>query len=190
MGVAVAVEGQAQVVGGEREAARADVDVVPLDHVMGDRAGVVRPGHGVHRDRHRDLPPGPDQGCGGPHVVRGEVVERAARVVSTPAAPVLDRLEDLLELGQGDRRGPGQSGHGITHRLSAEGCLPERNLLEPYLPEPYLLEPRLPEPDPVEGPEAAGTPGPRTRPGRPSPTARQSPGRTGASRRARATAAR
>ena len=40
--VAVAVEGQPDVVGGERHPAGADVDVVALHHVMGDRARVVR----------------------------------------------------------------------------------------------------------------------------------------------------
>ena len=113
--VAVAVERQAHVVGGEGQRARPDVDVMALNHVMDDGAGVVRAGGGVHRDRHRHVPAGPDQGGRGPHAGRAEVVERAALIVGTPAAPVLDRLEDLLELAEGDRCGPGMDCHGVTH---------------------------------------------------------------------------
>ena len=108
VGVAVAVEGQADVIRGERDPAGADVDVMALDHVMDDRARVVRPGRGVHRDRHRHAPPGPDRRGRAPHGVRRDVIHRPELVVGSPAAPVLDRLEGLVELGQRDRRGRGR----------------------------------------------------------------------------------
>src|SRR5258708_3264605 len=119
VGVAVAVEGQADVVRGKRHPAGADVDVMALDHVMGDRAGVVRPGRRVHRYRHRRAPTGPDC-CGRrPHGVRGDVIQRAERVVGSPAAPVLDRLEDLVQLWHRDRSGRGQLRHCLARLLSS-----------------------------------------------------------------------
>ena len=117
--VAVAVEGQPDVIRGKGHSAGADVDVMALDHVMGHRARVIRPGRGVHRDRHRRAPPGPDRGGRGPHGVGGDVVQRAELVVGPPAAPVLDRLEDLVELGQRDPRGRGWLDRGLAHLISS-----------------------------------------------------------------------
>src|SRR5712691_1534272 len=130
--MAVAVEGEADEVRGEGHRARADVDVVALDDVPDDRAGVVRARGRVHRDRHRRAAAGPHQRGGGPHRVRGDVVERPELVVGAPAAPVLDRFEDLVEFPQAHWRGLGHRGHrpapllvvtliaaGTGHRLPA-----------------------------------------------------------------------
>ena len=113
MGVAVAVEREPDEVRGKGHRAGADVDVVALDHMMDDRARVVRPGGRVHRDRHRRAPPGADQRGRGPHRVCRDEVERPELVVGPPAPPVLDRLEDLVELSQRHRCRPRQRRHPL-----------------------------------------------------------------------------
>ncbi len=117
MGVAVAVEREAEVIGGEGQRARADVDVVTLHDMVRHRAGVVRACHRVHRDRHRHLPSGPDQRGRRPHRAGGDVVQRPELVLGTPAPPVLDRLEDLVELPQRHRRGRRQRPHRLAYLL-------------------------------------------------------------------------
>src|SRR5229473_966790 len=82
-----------------------------LDDVVDHRAGVVRPGGRVHRDRHRRAPAGSDQGGRCPHRVLRDVVERPELVIAAPAAPVLDRLEDLVELPQRHPGGLSQRRH-------------------------------------------------------------------------------
>src|SRR5215831_3037871 len=126
VGVAVTVEGEPDEVRRERHPGRADVDVVALDHVADDGARVVRPGDRVHRDRHRRAPPGADQRGRRSHRVRRDVVERPELVAGAPAAPVLDRLEDLVELAQAHRRGLRQCRHRLLTAFWSLGLLRAR----------------------------------------------------------------
>src|SRR5690348_7356063 len=169
VGVAVAVEGEPDEVRCERHPGRADVNVVALDHVADDGARVVRPRGRVHRDRHRRAPPGTDQRGRRPHSVRRDVVERPEFVVGAPAAPVLDRLEDLIELLQAYRRGLRQGRHRLLTAFWSLG----------------LLRVRRPAPR-----RPAVTPGLRTRGWLSSPATRRSQARTCVPHQAPAIAAR
>ena len=104
VGVAVAVEVHAEEVQREGQLARADVEVVHLHHVVDRRVRVVRSGLRVDRDRHRDRAARAHERGRAAHVLGRDVVEGAEHVVGPPAPPVLDRLEDRLELLERDVR--------------------------------------------------------------------------------------
>jgi hypothetical protein len=97
--VAVAVRRHPKPVQPEPHLAAVDRDVMGLGDEARGRVGVVRAGQGVDRDRHRHAAPRAHERRGVPHALRSDQVERPQLVVRAPAAPVLDRLEDLLEVG-------------------------------------------------------------------------------------------
>mgnify|MGYP005847539631 FL=1 len=103
IGVGVAVAAHAQPAHAEAELSRADRHVVQHRHQVHDRVRVVGDRDLADRDRHRDVTAAADEPCRSRDLLGRDVVERAALVVGTPAAPVLDALEEPLELGEADR---------------------------------------------------------------------------------------
>src|SRR5262249_5408870 len=104
-----------------------------------------------------------------PHRVRRDVVERPEFIAGAPAAPVLDRLEDLIELPQAHRRGLRHCRHRLLTALWSLGFLRARR--------PGVRRPAV-------------TPGLRTRRWRPPRAARRSRARICVLRQAPAIAAR
>src|SRR5205807_361692 len=73
-------------------------NVVTLSEEVHRLVWVVRSGDRVDWDRHRDAASRPHEGSGRAHSVGRDQIERPEFIVGTPAAPVLHRLKDLLEL--------------------------------------------------------------------------------------------
>src|SRR5262249_37645280 len=89
----------------------------------GAGGGGGRGGWGVEGDGEGGAAAGWDQRGRGPHRVRRDVVERPQLVAGAPTAPVLDRLEDLVELPQAHRRGLGQCRHRVLTAFWSLGLL-------------------------------------------------------------------
>jgi len=104
VGIAVVVEGQ--VVRGEPQQPRADVDVGEHRHVVDGGLGVVGRGPGVQREAQGDGGAVPHE-PGGRHDMCGvEMVQRPALVLFAPAAPGADGVEEHAELAGAEVQAP------------------------------------------------------------------------------------
>jgi hypothetical protein len=97
--VCIAVRGHAEPVEPETNFALVDGHVVALHEQQRRLHRVVRARLLIDRNRERDPPARSDESRRCADILSGDVVERAEFVVFPPTAPVLDRFEDLLELG-------------------------------------------------------------------------------------------
>src|SRR5947209_827274 len=95
--------GHAHEVEGEPDAAGADVDVVALRQEVDGLVRIVGARDLVDRKPERDAPPRFDEAGGGPDPFGRDVVEGSYLVIGAPPTPVLDRLEDLVELLEAHR---------------------------------------------------------------------------------------